>query len=232
MLDKNGSIRALERHFRRKKAADLDALFRVLDTQSRMSVFRRLREVGYLSSYTHTGRYYTLAHLPEFDEHGLWFFQGIGFSKAGTLKRTVVALVHDAEAGRRHDELLDLLRIRVHNTLLILVRDGAIYREQVAGAYLYVSADPSRAAEQIEKRKALLSETPTVKAVLPDTTVIEVLSEALVACGVRVAPQVVAARLSARGVVVSSAEVEAVFARYGIDAEKKTARPRSRRSRG
>jgi hypothetical protein len=232
MLDKNGSIRALERHFRRTRAADLDALFRVIDTHSRMSVFRRLREIGYLSSYTHTGRYYTLAHIPEFDEHGLWFFQGIGFSKAGTLKSAVVALVQDAEAGRKHDELELLLRIRVHNTLLILVRDGTICRERIAGAYLYVSGDPARAAEQIARRQALFTETPKGKPILPDTTVIEVLSEVLVASGVRIAPQIVAARLSARGVTVSSAEVEEVIARYGIDAGKKTARPRSRRSRG
>jgi hypothetical protein len=210
----------------------LDALFRVIDTHSRMSVFRRLREIGYLSSYTHTGRYYTLAHIPEFDEHGLWFFQGIGFSKAGTLKSAVVALVQDAEAGRKHDELELLLRIRVHNTLLILVRDGTICRERIAGAYLYVSGDPARAAEQIARRQALFTETPKGKPILPDTTVIEVLSEVLVASGVRIAPQIVAARLSARGVTVSSAEVEEVIARYGIDAGKKTARPRSRRSRG
>lgn len=222
----------LARVFRRKRVMDMRLIEDTLGGRSRRSIFRDLAALGYLSSYTHTGRYYTLAHIPEFDAHGLWFFQGIGFSKAGTLKSTVVALVHDAEAGRRHDELMDLLRIRVHNTLLILVRDGDVSRERIAGAYLYVSGDPVRAAEQIGRRQALLSETAEVKSVLPDTTVIEVLSEALVAGGVRIAPQIVAARLSARGVMVSSAEVEEVFARYGIDAGKKTARPRSRRSRG
>jgi hypothetical protein len=222
----------LARVFRRKRVMDMRLIEDTLGGRSRRSIFRDLAALGYLSSYTHTGQYYTLAHIPEFDAHGLWFFQGIGFSKAGTLKSTVVALVHDAEAGRRHDELMDLLRIRVHNTLLILVRDGDVSRERIAGAYLYVSGDPVRAAEQIGRRQALLSETAEVKSVLPDTTVIEVLSEALVAGGVRIAPQIVAARLSARGVMVSSAEVEEVFARYGIDAGKKTARPRSRRSRG
>ena len=222
----------LARVFRRKRVMDMRLIEDTLGGRSRRSIFRDLAALGYLSSYTHTGQYYTLAHIPEFDAHGLWFFQGIGFSKAGTLKSTVVALVHDAEAGRRHDELMDLLRIRVHNTLLILVRDGDVSRERIAGAYLYVSGDPVRAAEQIGRRQALLSETAEVKSVLPDTTVIEVLSEALVAGGVRIAPQIVAARLSARGGMVSSAEVEEVFARYGIDAGKKTARPRSRRSRG
>lgn len=222
----------LARVFRRKRVMDMSSIESTLGGRSRRSIFRDLAAIGYLSSYTHTGQYYTLAYIPEFDAHGLWFFQGIGFSKAGTLKTTVVALVHDAEAGRRHDELMDLLRIRVHNTLLILVRDGTICRERIAGAYLYVSGDPVRAAEQISRRQALLSETAEVKSVLPDTTVIEVLSEALVAGGVRIVPQIVAARLSARGVMVSSAEVEEVFARYGIDAGKKTERPRSRRSRG
>lgn len=228
MANKNSQ---LARVFRRKRVMDMSSIEGALEVRSRRSIFRDLAAIGYLSSYTHTGRYYTLAHIPEFDEHGLWFFQGIGFSKAGTLKSTVVALVHDGEAGRRHDELEDLLRIRVHNTLLILVRDGAVGRERIAGTYLYVSGDTARSAEQIARRKALLSETPAVKTVLPETTVIEVLSEALVAGGVRIAAQIVAARLSARGVSVSSAEVEEVFARYGIDAGKKTAPPRLRRSR-
>jgi hypothetical protein len=220
---------SLARVFGRKRVLDIKSLEEALGGRSRRSIFRDLSALGYLSSYTHTGRYYTLSHIPRFDEHGLWFFQGVGFSKAGTLKTTAAALIHSSEAGHRHEELLDLLRIRVHNTLLILARDGAIGRERIEGAYLYVSADPARAAEQIERRKALL---PEGKTALPDTTVIEVLSEALVAGGVRIAPQIVAARLSARGVTVSSAEVEAVFARHGIDAGKKTARPRSRRSRG
>lgn len=220
---------SLARVFGRKRVLDIKSLEEALGGRSRRSIFRDLSALGYLSSYTHTGRYYTLSHIPRFDEHGLWFFQGVGFSKAGTLKTTAAALIHSSEAGHRHEELLDLLRIRVHNTLLILAQDGAIGRERIEGAYLYVSADPARAAEQIERRKALL---PEGKTALPDTTVIEVLSEALVAGGVRIAPQIVAARLSARGVTVSSAEVEAVFARHGIDAGKKTARPRSRRSRG
>lgn len=222
----------LARIFRRKRVMDMSSLVDVVGGRSRRSVFRDLAAIGYLSSYTHTGRYYTLAHIPEFDEHGVWFFQGVGFSKVGTLKSTVAALVHAAEAGRRHDELEIIVRIRVHNTLLILVRDSSIGRKRIAGTYLYVSADQSRATEQIARRKALLAETPQGKAVLPDTTAIEVLGEALVAGGVRIAPQVVAARLSARGVIVSSAQVEEVFSRYGIDAGKKTARLGSRRSRG
>jgi hypothetical protein len=220
----------MTRLFQRKRVMDMKTLVKALDGRSRRSIFRDLTSNGYLSSYTHTGRYYTLAHIPDFDEHGLWFFQGVGFSKAGTLKSTVTELVHTSEAGRRHEEVESLLRIRVHNTLLILVRDGSIGRERIEKAYLYVSGEKVRAVEQVERRQALLVEAKEGVTVLPDTTVIEVLSEALVAGGVRVAPQVVSARLSARGVVVSTAQVETVFARYGIDAGKK--RPSARQDRG
>jgi hypothetical protein len=222
----------LARIFRRKRVMDMRGFEDALGGRSRRSIFRDLATMGYLSSYTHMGRYYTLAHIPEFDEHGLWFFQGVGFSKKGTLKRTVAGLVLSAEAGRRHDELELMVRIRVHNTLLVLVREGVISRERVEGAYLYVSVDQRRAADQVERRKTLGAGLVRGGAVLPDTTVIEVLSEALVAGGVRIAPQIVAARLSARGVVVSVAQVEGVFARYGIDAGKKKARRGSKRSRG
>jgi len=221
----------LARIFRRKKVMDMGSLEDALPERSRRSVFRDLAALGYLSSYTHTGRYYTLTSIPKFDERGLWFFQGIGFSKAGTLKRTVAEQVHAADAGKRHDELEALLRIRVHNTLLVLARDGHVGRERIAGSYLYVSPERDRAAEQVERRKTHLAEATQGVMVMPDTMVIEVLVEALWAGGKRIEPQVVAARLSARGVAVSVEQVEGVFGRYGIDAGKKTARSGSRRSR-
>ena len=223
----------LARIFKRRRVMDFGSIDDALGGRSRRSIFRDLATIGYLSScYTHTGRYYTLTHIPSFDEHGLWIFHGVGFSKAGTLKSTVVALIQGAESGWRHTELESILRIRVHNTLLILVRDGTISRERVEGAYLYVSADQNRAAKQVERRKELDAQAAVVVMALPDMTVIEVLREALVAGGVRIAPQIVAARLSSRGVLVSTEQVEGVFGRYGIDAGKKTARSGSRRSRG
>jgi hypothetical protein len=211
---------------------DISALRDALGGRSRRSIFRDLASIGYFSSYTHTGRYYTLAHIPEFDEHDLWFFQDIGFARAGTLIRTLVVLTHEADAGKTHMELEQQLRLRVHNTLLALVKEERIGRERIEGAYLYLSTEQGRAAEQLARRKELWAESEQGVVVLTDTTVIEVLREALVAGGVLVAPRVVAARLLSRGVVVAIEQVKEVFARYRIDAEKKTARLVSKRSRG
>jgi hypothetical protein len=231
MLDKAASAKALRRFFRRFPVADLEALFALLQTHSRMSVFRRLREQGYYSSFTHAGRYYTLGDIPQFDEQGLWFRQCVGFSRSGTLKATIVHLTETAAYGYTHMELEQVLRLRVQNTLLGLVQQGHLGRERLEKAYLYVSARPSRAAEQVRARQRLAVEEPAT-ARLPVATVIEVLVEALTARRVTVAPLVVAQRLEARGVAVTGAQVEQVFAQYGVSTGKKTAKSGSRRSLG
>ncbi len=82
-----------------KIAADISMLCQTLGTQSRMSVFRRLKEIGYPSGYTHADRYYTLRNLPQFDDGGLWFHRGIGFSVFITLRNTVIEAVKSSVNG-------------------------------------------------------------------------------------------------------------------------------------
>ena len=231
MLDKIASAKALKRLFNRFQVTDLDMLSRTLKTNSRMSIFRRLREIGYFSSYTHTGCYYTLAYIPQFDDYGLWFHQGIGFSKVGTLKATIVELVDRFPSGLAHVELNHLLRVRVYNTLLTLMREGRVHRERIDKAYLYVSAKTGKAAEQISRRRGQLADKHKPTAELPATTVIEVLIETIHAGQIRIAPMLVARRLSARGGPITVKQIEQVFAQYGINTEKKTAGSSSKRLR-
>jgi len=204
------------------KLADLcDAL----GTRSRMTVFRRLREVGYRTSYTHRGGYYTLADIPDFDEWGLWFYRDIGFSRAGTLKQTAAIQVGEAPDGRTHSELRQLLRVRVQNTLLGLVREGRLGREPYEGLLLYVSADPERAAAQVQRRQEadrMLAEA--LRVLTPDET-IEVLLEALRGSADIPPPADVAMRLAARGVGVEPRHVRQVYEVHGLVPGKKTAQP-------
>ena len=223
MLDKVASARALKRFFLRFPVADLNTLSRTLDTESRMSVFRRLKNFGYFSSYTHAGSFYTLGHIPQFDDYGLWMHQGIGFSKEGTLKATLLKLVETAPSGFTHTELKHLLRVKVHNTLLGLVREKRIGREHIEKAYLYISADTGEALEQISRRRMLLAESDKGTNILPITTVIDVLIETIHAGKLRVAPRLISQRLAARGCSVTTRQVEQIFGQYGIVALKKTA---------
>ncbi len=214
---------------RRKQALDFASIDAASGGRSRRSLFRDLCTLGYLTSYTHGGRYYTLTEIPQFDEHGLWFFQGVGFSRAESLKATLVERVDLAEAGHTHRELEALLHIRVHNTLLGLVRDQRIDRERIEKLYVYVSAQAKRASEQVARRRTWMEvETESVTE-MPVLTVIEVLLEVVRAGKMVIAPAVAAERLRVRGVSVTAAHVEQVFARYGLEASKKRPRSRSRR---
>jgi len=221
MLDKTASIKSLKKLFKRLPVVAIDILKETLKTNSRMSIFRRLKEIEYLSSYTHAGRYYTLAYIPRFDKYGLWFYQDVGFSQAGSLKATISHLVDTSPAGLTHNELTHILRVRVHNTLLILVREGSVGRQQLSKTYLYVSTDPDKVVAQLSKRSELAIDTPGEKEDIIDSTVIEVLIETIQAGEVCIAPSVISNRLSVRGVFVSTEQVNQVFAKYGIDTEKK-----------
>lgn len=223
MLDHDASRLALERLFAHRPVADLPQLGRTLGTRSRMSVFRRLSTLAYLSSYTHTGRYYTLSTIPQFDAEGLWRFEGIGFSRDGTLKSTVRRLVETSETGRTQHELQIRLGVRVHNPLLDLVKAKQLRRDLLEGEYVYVAAARKHATGQMDWRRALptASTAPTIE--------VEVLLEVI--HGARLSSpdaSTVAARLAARGIVASVPEVAAVLERHGL---KKTASSPSRRSR-
>ena len=63
------------------------------------TVFRKLKGLGHVTSFSHRGRYYTLSELAQFDDRGLWWFRGVGFSKYGTLLSTIEAFVNGSEAG-------------------------------------------------------------------------------------------------------------------------------------
>ncbi len=223
MLSKSASTEALRALFKRRPVAPLERLFATLETRSRMSVFRRLRDIGYCSSYTHTGRYYTLADIPDFDEYGLWCYEEIGFSRRATLRATIAWRAEEAEAGCTQAELQALLRLDVHNTLLRLVRAGAIRREQVGGVYLYVNTAEERARCQLEaRRQRAVEATPPFR--LPsEEVVLLVLVEALHASEGLPTPPVVAARLAARGEEVAPEQVERVYDHFGLEPGKKTA---------
>jgi len=228
MLGPEQSRQTLTRLFQRQSIADLAMLSDTLETSSRMSVFRRLSALGYLSSYSHDGRFYTLRDIPPFDQDGLWRYQGVCFSRAGSLKATVARLVEQSDAGRTHSELHVRLQVRVHNTLLDLVEDRRIGRETLRGHYLYVSANPARAQSQFILRQQQSAEPVQPPPESPAVVVIEVLLDLVRSAGVRPDAGLVAARLAARGLAVTVDQVEAIFSRYGL---KKTANSRSPHSR-
>jgi hypothetical protein len=112
------------------------------------SVRRFLAEVGYYSSFSHNGAWYTLRSIPRFGKNGLWFYRDIGFSRAGSLTQTLITLITRSPAGMSADMLGETLRCRCHGILVNLWRKGHIQRQKVGRCQVYFAADPHKAERQ------------------------------------------------------------------------------------
>ena len=152
------SFKDLVRLLKRKRVATIDDLKLALGTQADATVFRKLRQVSYLSSYSHSGKYYALKESARFDDLGLWSCRTVRFSRHGTLLATAEALVHGAEAGFYARELETLLEVTVKAALLELVRKGRIFREKIEGKQLYCSVDSATRRKQVLARKTFAIE--------------------------------------------------------------------------
>lgn len=215
----------LNQLFRRKRAALLNDLRSALGTTSRTTVFRILKAVGYFTSYSHAGRYYTLRRIPKFDRWGLWTWREVGFSSHGTLRATAVFLIEQSAAGQTHEELEQRLGLRVYDTLRSLVRAGAIARERFEDVYLYLSADSKKAAAQIGARRKLQVPAPAATLPLDLLLVIDILVQVI--HHPREDAAGIAGRLRSAGRAVTDGQVDQVFLAYGV--KKTVARSRSRR---
>ncbi|MBT4087503.1 MAG: hypothetical protein HOE30_03325 [Deltaproteobacteria bacterium] len=226
MIPSQDSEKALRRLFRRKTVADLHDLMKTLETSSRMTVFRRLKPLGYQSSFTDAGKYYTLVDIPVFDDFGLWFYREIGFSRAGTLKATILKIVESSKAGMAPKELLWLLKLKMpnslHNALRELARSGLLQRQIVDGVHLYTNQHADRVEEQIQMRRLKIKQDGLTPAEPSLETTIAVLVEAIRAGTTLASPKTVSSRLTANGMPVPIDQVVLIYRRHGLNAEKKT----------
>ena len=162
----------LRSYLRRHRIADLPALKQALGTLADLTVFRKLQPLGYLSIYTHRGRFYTLREIARFDDDGLWSHEAVWFSRHGTLVHTLEAWITRSSQGWFADALADRLHVDVQDPLHDLVRQGRLRRVDIAGRFLYTAADSRRAKGQIRIRRTThavpLVADATALAVSPD----------------------------------------------------------------
>lgn len=138
-----------------KRIATLPELKQALGTDVDITVFRKLKELSYRSSYSHRGRYYTLDGIPQFDPQGLWSFHEVWFSRWGNLVITLEAFVSAAPQGYFANELQQLLHVEVKDALLQLVEQHRVARQPVTGLFLYGSHDAALRRRQVLARQAL-----------------------------------------------------------------------------
>lgn len=144
---------SLKKLLMKKKIAKLAELKKTLNTTARITVFRRLRVLSALTSYSHGGAYYTLPSIARFNQQGLWHCKRAIFSKYGTLKNTIREWVHQSQAGYFEKELEKLLHVIVRVPLSNLIREKTIERKKISGLFLYLSPDSDIRRQQIAARE-------------------------------------------------------------------------------
>jgi hypothetical protein len=185
------------------------------------STRRFLGEVGYYSSFTHNGKWYTLRTIPRFDREGIWFFDVIGFSRAGSLTNTLINLIIRSQAGMTAVQLGVKLRCRCHSVLVQLYRQGKIQRQKQGRSYIYLAMDSSTQAIQLqalERKSSSVSKLPAEIAVL-------ILVEFIRHPDLNF-EQLAQATARQRRIVLDADQIKELFALHGLKKTIQTAAPK------
>src|SRR3989304_47075 len=94
----------LKELFKRYIAMDMEDLLRKTGS-SRTTILRRLKDIGYLTSYNHNGKYFALPEFLNFDDSGLFEHKGIYFFKKGGLQELIIHQINSSEKGYNAHEL-------------------------------------------------------------------------------------------------------------------------------
>jgi hypothetical protein len=155
---RSGELRSL---LLRHRIATLGELKQALGTSVDITVFRKLKPLDYLTSYSHRGRYYTLREIAPCDDQGLWSQADVWFSRFGTLLATAEAFINRSPRGYFADELARAWHVEVQDARHQLAQQDRVSRQIVSGRYWYTAVDRTLQRGQLLTRRAVES-VPTV----------------------------------------------------------------------
>lgn len=170
----------LAKALRHSKIATMPELKRALGTEVDVTVFRKLKQLAYRTSYSHRGAYYALDETTRFDQNGLWSFQSVWFSRWGTLLDTAEAFVENSAAGCFVEELDHLLHTGTKEPLLKLVQQERVTRQPVGGLYLYCSIQAALRERQLLARRVLQADPQLAGSSIASSEVTEEMRAAIV----------------------------------------------------
>ena len=158
MSNEKYNAKDLQKFLVKEKVSTIEQLKRVLGTSVRMTVLRKLSELGYQTSYSHNAKFYTLKQLCEFDTDGLWSNRKVWFSAYGTLLETGRAIINRSPAGFSVTELDDTVHVSTKQALLHLYKKKLIVREKIDGVFVYFPVKERK--RQLFARKGLGDRRP------------------------------------------------------------------------
>ena len=206
----------IRKQLQSKKVMSLKEIRHEIPDRPRSSLFRDLKKLELLTSYSHAGQYHALKSMVKFNSNGLWFYEKISFSKHGTLKNTLVQIISNSPVGMTHKELKTLLRIQVQNPLTHLIKTDVLQRRTIADqVFVYLAHDDSIAQAQWQKRVAVNEKS--VSMMLPtETIIIDILLEIIRGNERIIDVSKLNANLKQRGITLQHTQLTYVLSYYDI----------------
>jgi len=211
----------LKELFKRNIAIDMDNLLRTTGS-SRITILRRLKEIGYQTSYDHNGKYFALTEFLNYDKSGLFEHKGIHFFKNGGLQELIIQEINSSEKGYNAEELSSKIKTRVGNQLRLFTKKGMIVRKKYSEVYIYFSIDETYQQKQISNRETELkiSSIPEDMNVSNEKITIKILLEIIQNPNAQ--PNEIGRIMRENGIKITDHYIENIFLKYDI---KKTASP-------
>jgi len=163
MKTKSFPVERLLSLFKKQKIANISELKKALGSNCSMTVFRRLSELEYITSCSHSGKFYSLNRIARFDHMGLWVFNSVLFSYYGTLGETLRALIEKSDNGYTAAEVEGILCVKPNGPLVELIGKKKIRREKISGVYVYFSKDSTIKNQQELVRKESMARLESVR---------------------------------------------------------------------
>lgn len=136
------------------KVCTLAEMMVEMGTSVRKTMFRKLAELEYQTSYSHRGKYYALKSTCKFNESGLWAFKDAWFSVHGTLLETAKEYVESSRCGYAVEELSALLHVSSKQALLTLENRELVARQKFSGVFVYFSINDDHRRQQVLARQS------------------------------------------------------------------------------
>ncbi len=177
MQSKESRLRSLSRVIRASKISTFDDILARMEC-STITLRRDLDSLNGITSYTHRGTYVTLPDIPAFDETGMWFCKGVGFTTFKNSFELIVNTINEAKDGITREELEARLRIKISKQIQLLMAKGRLHRVKLGAKYYYISAELAKdknrqlellgadIEEHIDKKVRLTDLVAVLKAVL------------------------------------------------------------------
>ena len=167
------SVEPLLSLLKKQKIATISELKEALGSDCSMTIFRKLRELEYITSCSHAGKFYSLRRIARFNHMGLWIFNSVLFSYYGTLWETLKALIEKSNNGYTAAELEKLLSVKPNGPLIELIGRKEVRREKISGAYVYFSKNDTERKKQELVRKESMGYLESIRFV-PDVLLNEI----------------------------------------------------------